>query len=89
MDTLYRLANMHRERGKEVEIPKDRICLPYVSGLSVGMKRILRRFDVGTACASVSSLGQQLTRVKDVDPSLSKVGVAYVQGSLQLWEGIH
>ena len=45
--------------------------------MSEDLRRSLRMFDVRTAFITVSTLRQQLTRVKDVDPPLSKAGVVY------------
>ena len=66
------------EKGKqEVEKPKYRICLPYVSGLSEDLRRVLRRYDIRTAFTTSSTLRQQLTKVMGIDPPLSKAGVVY------------
>ena len=55
------------------------ICLPYmyVSGLSEDVRRVCRKFDIRTVFSIISTLRQQLTRVKDVDPPLRKAGVVY------------
>ena len=48
-----------------------------MTGLSEYLRRILRRFDIRTAFITISTLREQLTRVKNVDHSLSKAGVVY------------
>ena len=65
----------------EVETLKYTICLPYVSGLSEDVKRVCRKFDIRTVFTTISTLRQQLTRVKDVDPPLSKAVVVYKAGA--------
>ena len=57
---------------------KYTICLPYVSGLSEEFRRVCSKFDIRTVFTTISTLRQQLTRVKDVDPPLSKAGVVHV-----------
>ena len=74
---VIRSAQKQRKREQEEKKPKYRICLPEVSGLSKDLRRILGRFDIRTAFTTISTLRQQLTRVKDVDTSLSKAGVVY------------
>ena len=73
---VIRLAQKQRKSGQEEEKPKYRICLPDVSGLSKDLRSILRRFDIRTAFTTISRLRQQLARVKDVDPPLSKAVMA-------------
>ena len=74
---IIRLAQKPRKREEEEDKPKYTICLPYVSGLSEDLSRICRRFDIRTVFTTTSTLRQQLTRVKDVDPPSSKAGVVY------------
>ena len=45
--------------------------------MSEDLRRILRRFDMRTAFTTISTLRQQLTRIKDVDLPQSKAGVVY------------
>ena len=72
---IIRLVQRNGKREQEEERPKYRISLPYVSGLSENLRRILRRFDIRTAFTTISTLRQQLTRVKDVDRPLSKASL--------------
>ena len=71
------LGQKHRKREQEEKKPKYRICPTYMSGLSEDLRRILRRFAIRAAFTTVSTLRPQLTRVKAVDPPLSKAGVVY------------
>ena len=75
---IIRPAQKHRKKEQEEEKPKYtcRICVLCVSGLSEDQRRILR-FDIRTAFTTVSTLRQQLTRVKKVDPLPTKAGVVY------------
>ena len=45
--------------------------------MSEDLRRILRRFYICTVFTTISTLRQQLTRVKDVDSPLSKAVVVY------------
>ena len=73
------IRSAQRPRGAKVEAEtlKYTICLPHVSGLSEDVRRVCRKFDIRTVFTPVSTLRQQLTRVKDVDPPLRKAGVVY------------
>ena len=53
------------------------IRVPYVSGLSEDLRRICRRYDIRTVFTTTSTLPPQFTRVKGVDPLLSRAGVVY------------
>ena len=39
------------------------------------LRRICRKHDIQTVCTTMDTLQQQLTRVKDIDPTLKKSGV--------------
>ena len=73
------IKSAQRPRGAKVEEEtlKYTICLPYVSGLSEDVRRVCQKFDIRTVFSTISTLRQQLTRVKDVDPPLRKPGVVY------------
>ena len=64
------IRSSQRPRGAKVEAETLRctICLPYVSGLSEDVRRVCRKFDIRTVFTTISTLRQQLTKVKDVDP---------------------
>ena len=71
------LAQRPGRTKPEKEALKYTICLPYVSGLSEDVRRVCRKIDIRTVFTTISKLRQQLIRVKDVDPPLSKAGVVY------------
>ena len=77
----YIIKSAQKPRGAKVEEKtlKYAICLSYVSGLSEDVRRVCRKFDIRTVFTTISTLmiRQQLTRVKDVDPPLSKASVVY------------
>ena len=53
------------------------VCIPYVAGVSEDLRRVCRRYDIRTVFTTIYNLRQQLSRVKDPDPMLSKAGVVY------------
>ena len=64
---------------KEIEkvVKEDPIAtsiIPYVSGLSESIRRILWDYGIRTAFRSVTTLGNLLTRIKDPTPELNKMG---------------
>ena len=70
-------ANWKGRRQLAEEEPKYTICLPYVAGLSEDLRRVCRKYGIRTVFTTISTLRQQLTRVKDVDPLLKRAGVVY------------
>ena len=74
---IIKSAVRPRREGEPKESPKYTIRVPYVSGLSEDLRRICRRYDIRTVLTTTSTLRQQFTRVKDVDPLLSRAGVVY------------
>lgn len=74
---MIRAAAAPRRKKQPEEKPKYTICLPYVSGVGEDLRRVCRKYDIRTAFSTVSTLRQQLTKVKDVDPLLSRAGVVY------------
>ena len=42
------------------------------------LRRVCRKYNIRTVFTTVSTLWKQLTRVKDIDPDLRRVGVVYV-----------
>ena len=69
-------AKTRRGRQPE-EKPKYMISFPYVSGVSEDLRRVCRRYHIRTVFTTISTLRQQLTKVKDLDPFLSRAGVVY------------
>ena len=61
----------------EEDTPKYTICLPYVPGLNKDLRRVCRKYDIRTVFTTISTLQQQITRVKDTDPLLSRSLVVY------------
>ena len=74
---IIKSAVRPRREGEPKESPKCTIRVPYVSGLSEDLRRICRRYDIRTVFTTTSTLSPQFTRVKDVDPLLSRAGVVY------------
>ena len=74
---IIKSAVRPRREGEPKESPKYTIRVPYVSGLSDDLRRICRRYDIRTVFTTISTLPPQFTRVKDVDPLLSRAGVVY------------
>ena len=70
-------------RGSDIEVHN---FLPYVSGLSEDVRRVGPKFDIRKVFTTISTLRQQLTRVKDVDPPLRKAGVIYKEKPREHWE---
>ena len=69
-------ARPRKKREPEVP-PKYTFCIPYVSGISEDLRRVCRRYHIKTVFTAISTLRQQLTRVKDQDTMLSRAGVVY------------
>jgi len=66
-----------RKGTTQKEQPKYTICLLYVAGVGEDLRRVCRKFDIWTVFTTMSSLLQQLTKVKDTDPTLKKSCVVY------------
>ena len=77
-DHIISSASRLKKRNEhEEEPPKHTLCLPYVSGVSEDLRRVCRKYNIRTVFTTVSTLRQQLTRVKDIDPDLGRAGVVY------------
>ena len=59
------------------ETLKYTICLSYVSELSEDLRWVRWKFVIRTVFTTISTLRQELTGVKDVDPPLSKTDAVY------------
>ena len=70
-------ARPRKKRTTLEEQPKYTICLPYVAGVGEDLRRVCRKFDIRTVFTTMSMLRQQLTKVKDTDPTLKKSSVVY------------
>ena len=70
-------GKVERKKATDKEEPKYTICLPYVAGLSENLRRVCRKYGIRTVFTTISTLRQQLTRVKDMDPLLKRAGVVY------------
>ena len=66
-----------RKGTTQEEQPKYTICLLYVAGVGEDLRRVCRKFDIWTVFTTMSSLLQQLTKVKDTDLTLKKSCVVY------------
>ena len=53
------------------------VYLPYVAGLGEDLKRVCRKFGIRTVFKNMNTLRQQLTKVKDIDPSWKRSNVVY------------
>ena len=67
----------HTPRSDCSEIPKARVTLPYVRGLSEAVRRILTPLDVRTNFRPCNTLRTLLVRPKDPVADLNKTGVVY------------
>ena len=61
--------------------------LNIVSSLSEGLRKICRKHEIRTVFTTPTTLRQQLTRVKDIDPPQKVWGG--ISNSMPLWLGIH
>ena len=59
------------------EPPEHTIYIPYVAGVGEDLRRVCRKHRIKTVFTTTSTLGQQLTKVKDIDPAIKKSGVVY------------
>ena len=59
-------ARPRKKRTTQEEKPKYTICLPYVGK---DLRRVCRKFDIRTVFTTMSMFRQQLTKVKDTDPT--------------------
>ena len=76
-DPLSLSSRLKKRNEHEEEPPKHTLCLPYVSGVSEDLRRVCRKYNIRTVFTTISTLQKQLTRVKDIDPDLGRVGVVY------------
>ena len=56
---------------------KCTIYLPYIAGVGEDIRRVCRKFDIKTVFTTMSTLRQQLTKIKDTDPILKKSSIVY------------
>ena len=66
-----------RKKTTREEQTKYTICLPYIAGIGEDLRRVCRKFDIRTVFTTTYTLGQQLTKVKDTDPTLKRLSVVY------------
>ena len=95
-DHVIQAAAAPRREKPPEEKSKHIICWPHVPGVREDQRRICRRYGIRTVFTTISTFQQQLTRVKDVDPLLSRAGVVYripygdcekaYIGERELWE---
>lgn len=64
----------------EEQKPLATATIPYTSGLSESIKRLLRDYNIRTAFKSSWTLGRMLTKVKDPVPDEERTGVVYKIG---------
>ena len=74
---IIQAAARPRKGTTQEEQPKYTICLPYVAGVGEDLRRVCRTFDIRTVFTTTSTLRQQLTKVKDTDPTLKTSSVVY------------
>ena len=74
---IHAAAKPRKKKTTQEEQPKYTICLPYVAGVGEALRRVCRKFDIRTVFTTMSMLRQQLTKVKDTDPTLKKSSVVY------------
>ena len=74
---VIQTASRPRQPREPEEPPRDIIYIPYVLGLSEDLRRVCRKFNIRAIFRTTSTLHQQLTRVKDIDPILKRSGVLY------------
>ena len=68
-------ADSHKHSSEET--PLKTVVIPYIKGLSEGIKRILSIVEVKVVFRPLTSLRQHLVRPKDPVPSMCKANVVY------------
>ena len=67
---IQNAAKPRRRKTISEEKTKYSIFLPYVAGIGEGLRRVCGKFDIRTVFTAANTLGQQLTKMKDTDPTL-------------------
>lgn len=80
-------ATRPRNGTTQEEQTKYTIYLLYVAGVGEDLRRVCRKFDIRMVFTTMSTQRQQLTIVKDTDPTSRNQ--CRVQDTLQLQTGIH
>ncbi|XP_072449672.1 uncharacterized protein [Chiloscyllium punctatum] len=66
-----------KQRNEDMPPPKGRATRPYIKNISELTARLLRSLGLITEHKPTATLRQQLTRTKDLTPSMSKTNVVY------------
>ena len=69
---IIQTATRPRKGTTQEEQTKYTIYLLYVAGVGEDLRRVCRKFDIQMVFTTMSTLRQQLTIVKDTDPTLKK-----------------
>ena len=83
-----KMASRPHTAREPAEEPRATAFIPYVAGLSEDVRRVCRRYNIRTVFRLASTLGGQLTKVKDQDPLEKRSGVV-LPDTLQLWQCIY
>ena len=70
-------ARPRKKKTTPEEQTKYTICLPYVARIGQNQRRVCRKFNIRTVFTTTNTLRQQLTKVKDTDPTLKRSSVVY------------
>ena len=66
-----------RQREDDQRVPRTSLTLPYISGLSETVRRVLRPLDIKVVFSPLHTLRHQLVRPKDPVPMDQRTGVVY------------
>ena len=76
-DHVITAAAKGRKIRQDKEQPKYKIILPYVGGVSEDLSRVCKKYKIRTIFTTITTLRQQLTRVKDFESFMRRSGVVY------------
>ena len=68
---------MEHPKEKEKREKKGQVVIPYVKGLSEGVSRVLRKYQIETAMRPVNTLKERLVHPKDKVDKMETGGVVY------------
>ena len=74
---VIQAAAKPKKKKPQEEQPQHTIYLPYVAGVGEDLRRVCRKHQIRTVFITTNTLGQQLTKVKDIDPTIEKSVVVY------------